>query len=131
MMTIQKISNFSTPHFDVVPINLISDYSYLLVFKSYTAPSHWLKLEEFFDSSFTGKVVLDRMLHVGNSTDRFIVYEVMNGKVQVVSGENIKLNRKHPIRMMSNDVFRKYPKLISYSILNSNQKKLLLHGLSI
>lgn len=131
MMTIQKVSNFSTPHFDVVPINLISDYSYLLVFKSHTAPSHWLKLENIFDSSFTGKVILDRMFHVGNSKDRFMEYEVINGKIKVSDGENIELARKHPIRIKSNDVYRKYPNLVTYSILNSNQKKLLLHGLSI
>ena len=130
-MMVREVGSYLTDHFEVAPLNFMTDYSYLLVFKSYTAPSHWLNREPIFDSNFSGNVILDRMLHVGNSIDRFVAYEVVNGKILDFKGFPLEFNRKSPIRILANDVYRKYPNIVENSILNSNQKKLLLYGLSI
>lgn len=131
MMTLQDKPVSSTTHFDVIELDSTSDFSYLLVLKSHTAPSHWLKTEKIFDLNFSGQIILDRMLHVGNSKDRFIIYSICDGNIQNYNGKVLELDRKDPLRVLSNSVLRNYPELVSNSILNSSQKKLLLHGLSI
>ncbi|MFH5779043.1 type II toxin-antitoxin system RnlB family antitoxin [Heyndrickxia oleronia] len=131
MMTIQDKPVSSTTHFDVIELDSTSDFSYLLVLKSHNAPSHWLKTEKIFDLNFSGQIILDRMLHVGNSKDRFIIYSICDGNIQNYNGKVLELDRKDPLRVLSNSVLRNYPELVSNSILNSTQKKLLLHGLSI
>lgn len=131
MMTLQDKPVSSTTHFDVIELDSTSEFSYLLVLKSHTAPSHWLKTEKIFDLNFSGQIILDRMLHVGNSKDRFIIYSICDGNIQNYNGKVLELDRKDPLRVLSNSVLRNYPELVSNSILNSSQKKLLLHGLSI
>lgn len=131
MMTLQDKPVSPTTHFDVIELDSTSDFSYLLVLKSHTAPSHWLKTEKIFDLNFSGQIILDRMLHVGNSKDRFIIYSICDGNIQNYNGKVLELDRKDPLRVLSNSVLRNYPELVSNSILNSTQKKLLLHGLSI
>lgn len=131
MMAIQELTNNSTNHFDVLPINHISNFDYLLVFKSYTAPSYWLEVESIFSGDFTGKVILDRMLHVGNSKDRFVIYNVVKGKIELNEKKVVEFKRKDPVRIQSNNIYRKYPDIVENSILSSTQKKLLLHGLSV
>lgn len=130
-MAIQDQLISSTKHFEIIEIDSISDYSYLLVLKSHTAPSYWLKTEKIFNLNFSGQIILDRMLHVGNSKDRFIIYSICDGNIQDSNGRALDLERKNPLRVLSNSVLRNYPELVSNSILNSSQKKLLLHGLSI
>lgn len=131
MLTLQDNPTYSTNHFDVIELDSSSGFSYLLVFKSYTGPTHWLKTEKIFHDEFSGKVLLDRVLHVGNSKDRFIIYTVNNGIIQNHPGEVAELTRKNYLRVLSNSVLRGYPELVSNSILSSVQKKLLLQGLSI
>ena len=131
MMTLQDKPVSSTENFEVIGLESMSRFSYLLVLKSHTAPSHWLKTEKIFDVDFSGEVILDRILHVGNSKDRFIIYTVCDGTIQDYQGKILELNRKDPLRVLSNSILRSYPELIANSILNSSQKKLLLHGLSI
>lgn len=131
MMTLQDKSVSSSTHFDVIELDSTSDFSYLLVLKTYTAPSHWLKTERIFDLNFSGQIILDRILHVGNSKDRFVIYSIHDGDIQNFNGKVLELNRKDSLRILSNSVLRNYPELVSNSILNSTQKKLLLHGLSI
>ncbi|MEW9110739.1 MAG: type II toxin-antitoxin system RnlB family antitoxin [Cytobacillus gottheilii] len=131
MMALQDNPVSSTEHFDVIPLESTSYFLYLLVLKSHTAPSHWLKTEKVFDVDFSGNIVLDRMLHVGNSKDRFVVYKVIDGAINDYKGTILELDRKDPLRILSNSIFRNYPEMVANSILNSSQKKLLLHGLSI
>lgn len=131
MMTLQDKPVSLTENFEVVELESISRFAYLLVLKSHIAPSHWLKTEKIFNVDFSGEIILDRILHVGNSKDRFIIYTVCNGAIQDYQGKVLELNRKDPLRVLSNSVLRSYPELIANSILNSSQKKLLLHGLSI
>lgn len=131
MMTLQDKPAYSTNHFDIIELEPTSKFSYLLVFKSYTAPSHWLKTEKTFEDDFSGEIVLDRMLHVGNSIDRFVIYTVYNGVIQNYQGKILELNRKDSLRVLSNSILRGYPELVANSIINSTQKKLLQQGLSI
>lgn len=90
-----------------------------------------MKNEKLFERDFSGEIILDRMLHVGNSKDRFIKYQIVEGTVIDNSGVVINLDRKNDIRRMANEMYREYPEIIANSILNKSQKKLLLHGLSI
>lgn len=131
MMTLQDKPVSSTENIEVIELERFSRFTYLLVLKSHIAPSHWLKTEKIFNVDFSGEVILDRLLHVGNSKDRFVTYTICDGAIQDYQGKVLELNRKDYLRVLSNSILRSYPELITNSILNSSQKKLLLHGLSI
>lgn len=131
MMAICEERKSCNEYFDILEIENDSNSCLLLIFKSYTSPIYHLKNEELFSEDFSGEIILDRMLHVGNSKDRFIKYSINNGKLEDDSGIVTIFERKSNVRRSANEMYRKYPKMISSSILNESQKKLLLHGISI
>ncbi|EGO7832343.1 hypothetical protein FH947_001911 [Enterococcus faecalis] len=119
-----------TEHFEIVRLKS-SEYTYLIILLTHYAPSYLLVEEVKFPSNFSGKILLDRMLHVGNSSDRYASYKVCDGDIKMDSIQREVFGRKNDIRVLGNSYYRKYPELIQNSILNTSQKKLLLHGLSI
>lgn len=131
MMAVHDEKKSHSRYFDSLDLGKSAEQRFLLIFKSYTSPSYHLKNEKLFERDFSGEIILDRMLHVGNSKDRFIKYQIVEGTVIDDSGVVINLDRKNDIRRMANEMYREYPEIIANSILNKSQKKLLLHGLSI
>jgi len=119
-----------TEHFEIVRLKN-NEHAYLIILLTHYSPSHLLIEEVKFSPDFDGKILLDRMLHVGNSNDRYVSYDVCEGNIKLDTIQRERFDRKNDIRMLGNSYYRKYPELIKNSILNSSQKKLLLHGLSI
>jgi|SRR5690606_18872457 len=117
-----------------VLIEYLNDSSYvaLLTTLSSNSPIELIKefvVEDGFECS--GKVIVDTVLFSGNNSDRFLEIKCDQGKVDFNTINYVNLERKDELRIKANDILRKYPSIVNNSILNSSQKKLLLHGISI
>ncbi|MCC9274505.1 MAG: type II toxin-antitoxin system RnlB family antitoxin [Enterococcus aquimarinus] len=130
MNTMESINVEKTKYFEVLKLD-DSEFMYFFVLLSHISPSHLLKKEAVFCSDVSGKILVDRMLHVGNSRDRYVSYNIIHGNIEMESRKVEKVDRKSTLRMLGNSCYKSYPNLVNNSILNSTQKKLLLHGLSI
>lgn len=78
-----------------------------------------------------GKILVDNIFHSGNSTKRFFELSYGAGEINLDSVAYIELNRKDNIRIFANSILGDFPTVVNNSILNSSQKKLILHGVSI
>ena len=87
------------------------------------------KANDYLERS--GKIIVDNILHVGNNSDRFMELFCDNGKIDYSSLNFVEIARKDELRIKANNTLRQHPSIVNNSILNSSQKKLLLHGISI
>lgn len=108
-----------------------SVYDYILILLSSNAPTYGLRNHVDFLSDYSGKILLDNLLHVGNTGDRFIEYMVKNGQVIIETRKVVSIDRKSKLRKQSNSVIKSHENIVANSILNNTQKKLLLAGISI
>lgn len=104
---------------------------YLFVQLAFFATPYLLKHSVAFSPYFSGAIIVDRLLYLGNGPDRFIVYEVKDGTVVADSGMTKPFKRTHKIRLGSNAMLAQHPSVVLESNLNKLEKKLLLRGVSI
>lgn len=92
---------------------------------------YWVELEDDLKKeNITGKVLVDCLLHCGNSSDRFFEVD-FNNSLEKSSARSVSLDRENYFRKLSNQIVAKNPQIIKNSILNNYQKKLLLNNISI
>lgn len=106
-------------------------YDYLFILLSSNAPTYGLRNHVNLSIDYNGKILLDNLLHVGNTSDRFAEYAVKHGQVIIESKKIVSLDRKSELRKHSNNVIKSHENIVVNSILNNTQKKLLLAGISI
>lgn len=78
-----------------------------------------------------GYVLLDMLLHSGVGNERFIEVEFTGDKFNIESAKVVNLERNNFWRKKGCSILSQQPEIIEYSILNSRQKNLLLHGVCI
>ena len=111
-------------------LNDDSTYFALLTTLNNSSPIDILKqTENVFVTS--GRVLVDNILHSGNNSDRFMELQYSDGKFDFDTAQYVQIDRKNTLRIEANNALRGYPSVVNNSILNSAQKKLLLHGISI
>lgn len=91
-------------------------------------------LQEYFKKkkeNFCGVVVVDCIFTTGNTKNRFIEIQIINDEIQMDTLKEITLERKDSLRRKANEVLRKYPDEVRYSILNQRLKEMLLRGIDI
>lgn len=93
--------------------------------------SFWKELEDDLKKeNINGKVLVDCLLHCGNSNDRFFEID-FNKKLEKSSAKSVILDRESHFRRLANQMVAKNPQIIKNSILNDYQKKLLLKNISL
>lgn len=93
--------------------------------------SFWKDLEnDLKKENINGKVLVDCLLHCGNSKDRFFEID-FNNKLEKSSAKSVTLAKESYFRKLANKMFAKNPQIIKNSILNDYQKKLLLKNISL
>lgn len=107
-------------------------YIAIVVLLDYREPYEVLDPDTFnIGDNLRGKILLDTLLHSGNTSSRFIELEYDKGHLDFKQLKSVKLDRKDDLRVRTNKVLSQHPDVIEKSILNSAQKKLILRGLSI
>lgn len=117
-----------------VVIEFLNDSSYFAILTTLSSEDPVDLLKDFKADNylkFSGKVIVDNILHAGNNSDRFMELCCDNGKIDYNSLNFVEIARKDALRIKANNTLRQYPYIVNNSILNNSQKKLLLHGVSI
>lgn len=78
-----------------------------------------------------GIILIDLLLHSGNNEDRFIEIEYTGLEFNFSTMKKVKIDRANPVRKKTSELLTTFPDVIESSILNSQQKKLILHGICI
>ena len=86
--------------------------------------------KELINRNFTGSILIDQILHVGNSDERFISLYLDRNGIGKDSIKFEKIPKQSQFRVLSCN-FLKDRQLIEASILSSIQKKMIRKGLSI
>lgn len=118
--------------YDVIKLE-DSEYNSLVIMCNANSPIDYLSLiyTELKGKNAHGKILIDEILHVGNTNKRFISFEFDDN----VSLDDIKMNfvdvkKDNIIRKISCDYLRTND-LVEYSILSSIQKRMIGKGIVI
>lgn len=112
---------------------LISDtkFNSLLLLTNSDAPLTPVSdIEKAISKLDNGRILIDQILHSGNTDERFISLDVEGGKVNQSSIAFYQVPKGNNIRDVSRKILCDY-NLIEFSILSSIQKKMLEKGISI
>ncbi|MGE7753356.1 type II toxin-antitoxin system RnlB family antitoxin [Lysinibacillus fusiformis] len=110
-----------------------SPYTHLLTPLSSENPLFLIQQTEYVKTlpEINGKILVDNIFRFGNTSKRFFELSYATGKINLESVVYIELDRKNSIRITANTILQEVPNVVNNSILNSAQKKLILHGVSI
>ena len=102
-------------------------YSAIVIGMSSQSPFSYLNEieQDLINDRIHGKVLIDCLLHNGNTSNRFLEIEFDNG-FNMSSARTVSLNRENYFREFSSSKLAAFPEIIKNSILNKNQKDLLL-----
>lgn len=104
-------------------------YKSLVIYKSYMAEV--MDIEEHLDAEFSGDIIIDTMFSTGNNSNRFIKAQVEKGKLVFGSFGVVAIDRREPLRELSNRTIAQDPLDMEASVLLNHQKKMLAKGISI
>lgn len=109
-------------------ITKLSDkkYSFLAMSLSYESILNYIIELEHKINGASGTILIDQLLSTGNNKNRFIQCVVNKGKINLSSAQNV--NPSMEIIKKSEDIFRKHPNAIEYSILTRSAKEKLLNN---
>ncbi|AZV58935.1 type II toxin-antitoxin system RnlB family antitoxin [Clostridium sp. AWRP] len=109
------------------------NYSALIVLTSCESPSKFVDqiAEELIKKEVKGKILLDTLMHSGNSDERFISVYFDGKSFLDDTFEFVQIKKNSQTRKQSASYFKECPEIVEYSILNSFQKRLLLKGCGI
>lgn len=125
MITVEKMTKTETEHFSIVKLES-RDFDLLIVQLSNMSLGAIMKSELKFTKKYSGRILIDTILHSGNNSSRFVSFDVESGIIITDSREKVLLDRRNEIRAKSNDLLRSKPNLISYSIISTPQKKIII-----
>jgi len=108
------------------------EYIALVTMCNSYAPLQYLEVIEsdLIKQNIFGSVLLDQILHVGNTDERFILIEINENGINRSSIKFIRVSKKSFFRKLTCDLLVK-ENLLDTSILSSIQKKMIIKGLVI
>ena len=78
-----------------------------------------------------GSILIDNLLHSGNTKERFIEARFENQSFDMNSFKFANISKKSPLRKIICDWLKENPENLESSILTTTQQKMILHGLVI
>lgn len=119
--------------YSIVRLNNDLEYTNLVIMCNANSPFDYIAMikEDLMKNNINGKIIIDQILHVGNTNKRFIsmVYDKDNLEKDKEL-EFVNISKGSLIRKISCDYLRENG-LIEFSILTSIQKRMLNKGISI
>ncbi|MDY3360015.1 MAG: type II toxin-antitoxin system RnlB family antitoxin [Clostridium celatum] len=118
--------------FNIVVMNDFK-YSVVIIDKTSEPPTYLLpKLkDELISNSISGDILIDSLLYSGNSNERFIKANFIDGDFIKGSFEFVDIERGNVIRKITSDYLRDNQELIEFSILSTMQKRLVIKGCNL
>lgn len=77
------------------------------------------------------KILFDTLFHSGNSTDRFIEFEINDGEIDWETAQVARITKQDSLRSIIANRIKGDVELINNSILSSIQKKMIAKGMGI
>lgn len=118
--------------YDIIKLENL-EYAGLVIMCNANSPIDSLSsiYTELKDKNVEGKILIDEILHVGNTDKRFISFEFRNNQEQIdVEMKFTNIQKDNILRKISCEYLRKND-LVQYSILSSIQKRMICKGISI
>ncbi|MDU1071521.1 type II toxin-antitoxin system RnlB family antitoxin [Clostridium sp.] len=109
------------------------DYDSLVIMCNANSPIDYLPLiyNELKKINIEGKIIIDEILHVGNTSKRFITFDFNNKlSLEEIKMDFVNVKKDNKLRKISCEYLRKND-LIEYSILSSIQKRMINKGIVI
>lgn len=108
-------------------------YSVIIIDKTSEPPTYLLsKLkDELISNGVSGHILIDSLLYSGNSSERFIEANFLDGNFDEGSFQFVDIERGNIIRKITSDYLRKNEELINFSILSTMQKRLVAKGCNL
>jgi len=117
--------------FYLTELNPDSNFNFLLVLTNPDAPLTPIgEIEKAVAKQGNGHILIDQILHSGNTDERFISLDIVGGTVNQYSFSFHTVSKGNIIRDISRKILCDN-NLIESSILSSTQKKMLRKGISI
>lgn len=107
-------------------------YSALVIVLNSDSPLEYIKDIEnsLITNRIYGKILIDQILHVGNSEDRFLELTLDSDGIDQNSLRVVRINKGSQYRKLSGDNLRGTD-ILEFSILSSIQKRMINKGISI
>lgn len=118
--------------YDVIKLDN-SEYNGLVIMCNANPPANYLLevWEELREKNIVGKVLIDEILHVGNTNKRFLSFYIDdNLMLEDITPCFEDIKKGNNLRKISCEYLRKND-LIKYSILSSVQKRMMDRGIAI
>lgn len=117
--------------FYVTELTSDSNFNALLLLANSDAPLTPInEIEKAISKIGNGRIIIDQILHSGNTGERYICLDIVAGKVNQSSISFYTLPKGDNIRKLSRQILYTN-NLIDYSILSSIQKRMLKKGIPI
>lgn len=118
--------------YDIIKLDNL-EYNSLIMICNANSPVDYLSsiYKELKERNIQGKILIDEILHVGNTDKRFISFE-FNNKLSLndIKMNFVNINKSNELRKISCEYLRKNH-LLDYSILSSIQKRMMQKGIAI
>ncbi|WP_099329409.1 type II toxin-antitoxin system RnlB family antitoxin [Clostridium paraputrificum] len=119
--------------YSIIRLNDDSEYTNLIIMCNANSPLDYITMikEDLMKFDINGKVLIDQILHVGNTNKRFI--SMAYSKNDLEKNEEMEfanISKSSLIRKISCD-YLKDNGLVEFSILTSIQKRMINKGISI
>lgn len=117
----------SVKEYNIIRLEENLEYSNLVIMCNANSPLDYIQIikEDLAKIKTNGKVLIDQILHVGNTNKRFISLDYKSNEIQFVD-----IPKKELYRKISCDYLRE-SNLVEYSILTSIQKRMIKKGMKI
>lgn len=111
--------------YDVIELNSSEEFCFLVIIcRSESLYAYLPQIKNDLRGK-EGKIIVDQILHVGNTEKRFLSIDIEQNKQTVVP-----VPKSSNVRKISCEYLRK-SELVDYSILSSIQKRMIKKGIAI
>lgn len=115
--------------YEIIPFDESQEYNYLVVLCDSRSPyDHIQDIARDLSKDKSGNILIDQILHVGNTNKRFVVFKYENGRLH--GGKVAFVPKESPYRKAACD-FLKNSGVMDGSILSTIQKRLINKGVTI
>lgn len=116
--------------YEIIPVVNSSDYAYVVVLCSDKSLHNYLEevARELRFNMQRGKILIDEIMHVGNTDKRFVEFEYING--ELLHGQFVHIGKDSIYRKVTCDFLKDNP-IMEGSIITSIQYRMINSGIII
>ncbi|KEH94194.1 type II toxin-antitoxin system RnlB family antitoxin [Clostridium botulinum] len=118
--------------YNIIKLDQDSEYTNLIIIRDANSPFDYISMikNDLIELRPQGKILIDQILHVGNTNKRFISLKYNLNESENIKMEFVNISKDNLCRKISCR-YLKENDLIEYSILSSIQKRMINKGIVI